>query len=54
MTFVAFTRAGAKLSKGQVITYLDAHCECTEGWLEPLLNEIYLDRCFAERDFIIH
>lgn len=35
---------GAELSKGQVITFLDAHCECTQGWLEPLLNEIYLDR----------
>jgi len=35
---------GAKLSKGQVITFLDAHCECTQGWLEPLLHEIYLDR----------
>ncbi|XP_029461369.1 polypeptide N-acetylgalactosaminyltransferase 13 isoform X1 [Rhinatrema bivittatum] len=35
---------GAKASKGQVITFLDAHCECTLGWLEPLLARIKEDR----------
>ncbi|XP_045170186.2 polypeptide N-acetylgalactosaminyltransferase 13-like isoform X1 [Mercenaria mercenaria] len=35
---------GAAKAKGKVITFLDAHCEATEGWLEPLVTEIYKDR----------
>ena len=35
---------GAAAAKGDVLTFLDAHCECSKGWLVPLLAKIAENR----------
>jgi polypeptide N-acetylgalactosaminyltransferase len=34
---------GVQHSKAPVVTFLDSHCECSKGWLEPMLDRIHLD-----------
>ncbi|CAJ0584898.1 unnamed protein product, partial [Mesorhabditis spiculigera] len=34
---------GVKVALGTVVTFLDAHCEATERWAEPLLDRIAQD-----------
>ena len=48
---------GAINSVGEVVLFLDAHCEANVGWLPPLLERIALDRRTAvcpTIDFIDH
>ncbi|EDO31035.1 predicted protein, partial [Nematostella vectensis] len=48
---------GANNAVGEVVIFLDAHCECNKGWLPPLLERIALNRRTAvcpTIDFIDH
>ncbi len=35
---------GASEARAPTLTFLDAHCECTSGWLEPLMAQLAADR----------
>lgn len=43
---------GAENARGKVLTFLDAHCECSRGWLEPLLARIKEDKTVVVSPFI--
>lgn len=48
---------GANNAKGEVVIFLDAHCEANKGWLPPLVERIALDHRTAvcpTIDFIDH
>ncbi|TNM93007.1 hypothetical protein fugu_018409 [Takifugu bimaculatus] len=35
---------GAAKAEGDVLVFMDSHCECQKGWLEPLLQKVAQDR----------
>lgn len=38
---------GAARAAGEVLVFMDSHCECLKGWLEPLLERVAQDRYYS-------
>ncbi|XP_050669507.1 putative polypeptide N-acetylgalactosaminyltransferase 9 [Leptidea sinapis] len=45
---------GAENAVSPVVVFLDSHCECTEGWLEPLLERISQDPTVVASPIVDH
>jgi polypeptide N-acetylgalactosaminyltransferase len=41
---IAARMLGAHAATGDTLTFLDAHCECSPGWLEPLVARVLENR----------
>ena len=37
---------GAEVASGEILVFLDSHCEVVEGWLEPMVYRIAQDRYY--------
>ena len=36
--------AGASMAEGDILLFMDSHCECYPNWLVPLLQHVACDR----------
>lgn len=43
-TYLSHSLSGAREARGQILVFLDSHCECGVGWLQPLLQALLQDR----------